>query len=386
VSGRVGLWLVGVRGSVGTTAVAGLAASRAGMAAATGLVTEHQAMQDVPLPELSSIVMGGHDITTTSLTKRAEQLVAAGVLPAGLPLACADELEAAESRVRHGYVTEDGDQYSQVLRLADDLREFARQEQLDHVVVINVSSTEPIPAANAAHESLAALQDAWARGEAPLPVSSAYAAAAFLAGCAFADFTPSTGARLPALVELANRQGMPWAGSDGKTGETLLKSVLAPMFDMRALRVRSWAGTNLLGGGDGATLADPEACASKTTSKVRGLQAMLGHPVDGPVHIDYIPDLGDWKTAWDHISFEGFLGTRMTLQFTWQGCDSSLAAPLVLDLGRLLALALSRGVAGPVSALGFFFKDPVASDEHRLVQQWQALLTWAAESADGERA
>ncbi len=115
---------------------------------------------------------------------------------------------------------------------------------------------------------------------------------------------------------------------------------------------------------------------SKARSKARGLEAMLGHPVDGPVHIDHVADLGDWKTAWDHISFSGFLGTRMTMQFTWQGCDSSLAAPLVIDLARLADLALRRGESGPMTALGFFFKDPVDSSRHELMDQLAALVRW----------
>ncbi|MFP5347706.1 MAG: inositol-3-phosphate synthase [Actinomycetes bacterium] len=377
MSARIGLWLVGVRGSVGTTTTAGLAATASGLAAVTGLVTELPDLQVGQLPALPDIVVGGHDICSTPLPKRAEQLVEARVLPAGVPAAVAGELAAADARVRAGYTAEDGDQRGQVHRLAADIREFASREQVDRVVVLNVSSTEAPVAAHPAHDSLEALERAWDAGESALPPSSAYAAAAFLAGAAFVDFTPSTGAGLPALRELAVREGLPWGGSDGKTGETLLKSVLAPMFAMRALRVRSWAGTNLLGGGDGATLADPAACESKAVSKARGLEAMLGEPVDGPVHIDYLADLGDWKTAWDHVSFEGFLGTRMTLQFTWQGCDSALAAPLVIDLCRLMALALARGEVGPVPALGFFFKDPVDSDEHRLAEQWTELLAWA---------
>src|SRR5699024_5712499 len=159
---------------------------------------------------------------------------------------------------------------------------------------------------------------------------------ALRAGCPVVAFTPSPGPALPAVAELAERVGLPWAGSDGKTGETLLKTVLGPMFATRALNVRSWASYNMLGGGDGQTLADPQAVQSKSESKARGLEHILGHPVDGPLHIDYIPDHGDWKTAMDHVSFEGFLGTRMSLQFTWTGCDSALAAPLVLDLVRLL--------------------------------------------------
>jgi myo-inositol-1-phosphate synthase len=176
---------------------------------------------------------------------------------------------------------------------------------------------------------------------------------------------------------------VPYAGSDGKTGETLLVSALAPMFTARALRVRSWSGTNLLGGGDGATLADAGAAVSKTSSKRRGLVSMLGHDVDGAVHIDNVPEQGEWKTAWDHVAFEGFLGVRMVLQTTWQGCDSALAAPLVLDLARLLARAHEAGVVGPFAPAAFFFKDPLAAHpgapvEYRLGAQFDELVRWAA--------
>jgi myo-inositol-1-phosphate synthase len=156
------------------------------------------------------------------------------------------------------------------------------------------------------------------------------------------------------------------------------------MFASRALRVLAWSGTNLLGGGDGATLADPAAARSKTTSKRRGLGAMLGGQPEGEVRIDYVPALGQWKTAWDHIAFEGFLGARMTAQFTWHGCDSALAAPLVLDLARLLAAAHRAGVSGPVPELGFFFKDPVGGP-HALAEQYAALRAFAAR-LDGEAA
>lgn len=102
------------------------------------------------------------------------------------------------------------------------------------------------------------------------------------------------------------------------------------------------------------------------------------------MHIDYVEDLGDWKTAWDNIRFDGFLGTRMTMQFTWQGCDSTLAAPLVLDLVRLLARAHAVGESGPLGDLAFFFKAPLACEEHRLAQQWERLCAWSREC--GERA
>ena len=153
------------------------------------------------------------------------------------------------------------------------------------------------------------------------------------------DFTRSIGARLPALTEFAEHQNVPFAGNDGKTGETLVKSVLAPMFALRSLRVQSWSGVNLLGGGDGASLTEPPRSAAKVASKQRIVGDVLGYQPSGDSRIDYVEPLGDFKTAWDLITLTGFLGTRMRLDFTRQGCDSALAAPLVLDPARLTAAA-----------------------------------------------
>jgi len=310
--------------------------------------------------------------------KRAERLVDSGVVPAPLVPALRTELEQVDGRIRPGVDAQAGPQPEAVARVEQDLRSFRDRHELDRVVVVDVASTERPVLDHPGLASLEALQEAWSRGEAPLPASSVYAHAAFRAGCPFVEFTPSPGPTVAAVAELAERQGLPWAGSDGKTGETLVKSALAPMFATRALRVHSWASYNLLGGGDGRTLSDPASAASKITTKGEGLEAMLGHRVDGPLHIDYVPDLGDWKTAWDHVTFEGFLGVRMKMQFTWEGCDSALAAPLVLDLARIVARAHEVGRAGPLGELGFFFKSPVGSGEHRLSAQWTALTDFCA--------
>jgi myo-inositol-1-phosphate synthase len=245
-------------------------------------------------------------------------------------------------------------------------------------VVVNVASTEPHPAWQECYDDLGALEAALAERPGVLPPSSLHAYAAFKAGHGFVDFTPSFGTRVPALAQLAEQAGVPFAGGDGKTGETLVKTALAPMFAHRALHVRSWYGANILGGGDGATLADYGPRASKIQSKQSSLGKLLGYTPDGTVHIDYVAELGDWKTAWNHISFEGFLGTQMKMQFTWQGCDSTLAAPLVLDLIRLTAAAQQRGDAGPRPELAFFFKDPIGNPaDSRLVMQFEALRDWA---------
>ena len=155
-------------------------------------------------------------------------------------------------------------------------------------------------------------------------------------------------------------------GYDGKTGETLLKSVLAPMFAHRNLEVMSWVGHNIFGNMDGKVLDDPANKKSKVTSKDRLLGQILGYPPQTLVTIEYIASMGDWKTAWDHIHFRGFLGTPMTLQFTWQGCDSLLAAPLVLDLVRFAERAWRRGDIGRADVSGLVLQKPAGHDGTRL--------------------
>jgi myo-inositol-1-phosphate synthase len=381
---RTGLWLIGARGSVATTATVGLLGLQAGLVEPIGCVTEHHPLTGVALPGWRDLVLGGHDLVDTPLDKRADGLAQNGVLPHRLLPAVHEALRAVDAEVRTGYhpAAHRGPQAAAAERLAEDLRSFRARHDLARVIVVNVASTEPPVPPQPEHDDLDALERTLADpAAAVLPPSSLAAYAALTAGCPFVDFTPSTGARLPALVDLAERAGVPLAGRDGKTGETLVKSALAPMFAARALRVRSWAGTNLLGGGDGATLEDPASAASKLASKARAVHGLLGPEVVAPLHIDNVPDLGDWKTAWDHVSFVGFLGVRMTLQFTWTGCDSALAAPLILDLARLTAAAHAAGERGPLPALAFFFKDPMSSGRpvpHALAEQARELHRWAA--------
>ncbi|GKQ35250.1 inositol-3-phosphate synthase [Streptomyces sp. A012304] len=364
---RVGVWLVGARGSVATTVVAGCAAVTAGLRPPTGLVTETPMFADSGLPALSSFVFGGHDTVDCPLPKRAEQLASGGVLPAGLPSAVAAELTAAEREIRTGgpLPGDTREEEQLIAAFTDDLRGFVRRHGLARAVVVNVASTEPAPAGPA------------------FPPSTLYAAAALRAGCPYVDFTPSTGLRHPALADLVASSGLPYAGRDGKTGQTLLRSVLGPMFAQRALAVRAWSGTNLLGGGDGAALADPAAAAAKNAGKERVLADTLGTTPEGQVHIDDVPALGDWKTAWDHVAFDGFLGTRMVLQTIWQGCDSALAAPLVLDLARLLARAHEQGLSGPRPELAFFFKDPEGDAPSSLAEQYAQLERFARRLSGG---
>ncbi len=384
---RIGLWLVGARGSVATTAVLGLAAIAQGHATATGCVTAGEQFAGAPLPDFGSFVVGGHDVIDASMELRAQTLVDGRMIPHHLLESTRSALAAADAEVRPGYTSMHvagaaaESQQAAAERLAGDILDFQRRHDLQRVVMVDLASTEAVP--DTAPEFFdadllrASLKDP---DRAVLPPSSVMAYAAILAGVSYACFTPSAGMNLPVLMDLATERGIPVAGQDGKTGQTWLRTVLGPAFAARGLSVLSWAGTNLLGGGDGATLADPVAVRSKLSSKTRGLKAITGSDVT-PLHIDNVPDLGDIKVAWDHVHAEGFLGSRLTLQTTWSAYDSMLAAPMVLDLARLLSLAAEAGSRGPVAELGFFFKDPWGSDRHDFAAQADELVRWVDEAA-----
>ena len=153
-----------------------------------------------------------------------------------------------------------------------------------------------------------------------------------------------------------------------------MKTVLAPMFANRNLKVMSWVGHNIFGNRDGLILDDPANKSSKVETKDKVVTQILGYKPSTIVTIEYLPDMGDWKTAWDHIHFQGFLGSKMALQFTWQGCDSLLAAPLAIDLARLADLEKQRGGQGLLKHLACFFKSPEGVDENDFFKQFEMLV------------
>lgn len=379
---RVGLWLLGAHGGVGTTVALGLASLARGIADTTGLVTALPACEGLDLDEPDAFVVGGHDLRTSTFTEGALGLnERSGVFTARQIQGCEAILREWSGNVRPGVTG--GKPRDAIDRVQADLKAFSVRNKLDQVVVVNVASTEPPFDLGPDHERLEALDAALDRRSSVLPASGLYAYAALDAGLPHVNFTPSLGSSCPALDELARRRGVPHGGQDGKTGETLLKTVLAPMFAARNLKVRSWVGHNILGGGDGRTLADPANKASKVKSKDSALAGILGYKPPSLVSIEYVESLDDWKTAWDHIHFEGFLGTKMAMQFTWQGCDSLLAAPLIIDLARMALLAQRRGESGTMPHLACFFKSPMGSAEHDFAKQWAAFGEYTKSMARG---
>jgi myo-inositol-1-phosphate synthase len=389
---RVGLWLIGAFGGVGTTITLGLAAMVRGLADRTGLVSELPLFSGLPLPEPGDFVIGGHDIRQTSFTESAEEFRRnSGVFEAAWITACHDELSAATERIRPGTHFGAGPAIAKLGhwgdakpsrtahqatdRIAADMAAFVEAGAVDHMIVLNVASTEPPFVLGKAHQRWDSLNaELTDGGPELLPASSLYALAALRCGYTYINFTPSLGASLPALDELAQSTGSIYAGKDGKTGETLMKTVLAPMFAHRNLKVMSWVGHNIFGNRDGLVLDEPANKSSKVETKDRVVNQILGYKPSTIVTIEYLPDMGDWKTAWDHIHFQGFLGTKMAIQFTWQGCDSILAAPLAIDLARLADLEKRRGGSGLLKHLACFFKSPEGIEENDFFKQYEMLV------------
>jgi myo-inositol-1-phosphate synthase len=398
---RLGVWLLGAHGNVALCAVAGARAVARGLLEdGAGLVTEGPEFRGLGLPPLGALVFGGHETRSTKALRELEAFDRRnGLFPEALRRSLAADLRRYDAEVRPGISDGAGPAVrreasaasrrpasaaASVARIRRDLRSFRDRNRLDAVVVVNVASTEPAPRRLPSCLSSAAafgkaLRSGKTRG---VPASVLYAWAAAEEGMPHVNFTPSAGCSVPAIRERFLERGLPHMGRDGKTGETLLKTALAPMFVARRLKVMAWEGYNMLGNRDGLVLDDPGSLGAKVKDKDGALRGILRDPeTHTRVRIDYVPSLDDWKTAFDFIHFRGFLGARMALSFTWQGCDSALAAPLVLDLARLADHALRRGEKGTLPYLAPFFKSPLDVEEQDFGKQQEGLLGYVRDAS-----
>lgn len=387
-SGRIGVAVVGLGGAVATTAAAGIELLRLGLAGHEGL----------PLAGLEGLapydrlIFAGWDVSPDDLAQAA----------AGHGVLDAPQLEAvapALSRIRPWPAIADAEfcrnidgihrmqaatHRARVETVAADLRSFRDDEDLEQVIVINLASVErTISTAEPVLSSLEAFEAGLDSNDPVIGPALLYAYAALREGCPYGNFTPSVAADCPALAELADDMGVPVAGKDGKTGQTMMKTVIAPGLRSRALKVDGWYSGNLLGNRDGLALDDPDSLASKLATKAAALDSILGYHVeDHVVTITYYKPRGDAKEAWDTIDLVGFLGQTMQLKVNFLCRDSILAAPLVIEMARVLDLAARTGERGPQEQLGAFFKAPVTVDgeeaEHALHRQQERLHTWLA--------
>ena len=368
---RTGLWLVGAGGSVAATVACGLAALRAGVVSRTGLVTAQADLEGAGLIDTTDLVTGD----TTSPTSPSPSVPRRSPSPAWCPTTCRHWSPTSSTRPRPASAT----------ATSSAPRASATPSPGSPPTCVTSVSAKGSPGWSSStsrrrrHPSCRTPPTpTGARWSGPgMPASHRSRRARSTPRPRSPPAAPSSTSRrrpapaCPRSSDLAEEARLPWAGSDGKTGETLLKSVLAPMFAMRyAARCAPGRASTCSAAATAPPSPTRRPSQQDRASKAAGLEAMLGHTVEGPLHIDYVADLGDWKTAWDHVTFAGFLGTRMTLQFTWQGCDSALAAPLVLDLARLLdRRARGRADPGRWRSSASSSRTRSASDEHALAAQ-----------------
>jgi myo-inositol-1-phosphate synthase len=388
--GRLGIMLPGL-GAVATTFIAGVMAVRRGLALPVGSLSQMQTIRVgmppdcrvpkirdfVPLAGLDDLRFGAWDIHGENALQAAER---SQVLDGPLLDKLAEELQAIKPMpavFSNDYVRRlDGKNVktvtgkrAQMEALRQDIRGFKDRASCDRVVVLWTGSTEVFRKPSAVHQSIAAFEQGLDRNDPEISPSMLYAWAALEEGCAYANGAPNLALDTPALVQLAQKQGLPIAGKDFKTGQTLLKTVLAPMLKIRSLGLTGWYSTNILGNRDGEVLLDPDSFRTKEESKLDVLSSILKsdlypelyNDIFHLVKINYYPPRGDAKEGWDNIDLFGWLGYPMQLKVNFLARDSILAAPLVLDLVLFLDLAHRAGLRGPQDWLSFYFKTPQRS-------------------------
>ena len=383
---KLGIAIVGLGGAVATTAVAGGLLMKHGQMSRAGLPLAE--FDSVDLAEYTELEFAGWDLYTDNLYEAA---VKHDVLDHRQLDAIADDLksmkpwQAIANRNFCSGVTVEGEDTKDGLRaqiecLQQNLQDFG--DRCGRIVVINLASTEhSIDASNPIFQTVEAFEQALDDNSTDISPAMLYAYAAIKMGIPYGNFTPSTAVDIPALLTLSKSEGVPVAGKDGKTGQTFLKTVMAPALRARALEVEGWFSTNILGNRDGKALSKPESLKSKIDTKGSVLDSCLGYPVDNHmVQIHYYKPRGDNKEAWDNIDVTGFLGHKMQIKVNFLCKDSILAAPLIIEIARCLDFAQRKGESGAAEALGVFFKMPLTQDlsepEHRFPVQQRMLEEW----------
>ncbi|KAA0013426.1 MAG: myo-inositol-1-phosphate synthase [Thermoplasmata archaeon] len=390
------LWLIGAYGIVSTTTAVGGAAIEKGLIDKTGLVSELPQFDGIADYVKLNFKFGGHEIRDLNgnfysaahmhwkKNKHYDTDILEGVkselekikAEKGTALMCGTGIEEFGNIES---LEEDGLSLREIVeKLESDMRKFKDNE----TVVINLASTEPIHKfSKEYHETIDGFETMIDEDRKEFATASMlYAYAAIKNGIPYGNFTPSVGSSLPALKELALENKVPHAGNDGKTGETLVKTTLAPMFLYRNLKIVGWMGYNILGDFDGKVLSHKDNKESKIISKDSVLEKILGYAPYSITEIEYFPSLVDNKTAFDFIHFKGFLGTKMKFYFVWDGIDAIVAAPIVIDIARFLLFAKKRGKYGVIKEMAFFFKSPMESNVINTHEQFQQLVNWYREA------
>jgi myo-inositol-1-phosphate synthase len=388
-SGKLGVLLPGL-GAVSTTLIAGVHLIRKGLARPIGSVTQMQrmrlgkrsdprwvAIKDlVPLADLSELVFGAWDIFPDNAY---ESAVSAGVLPPEMLASVREELRAVEPwpavfdrqwvrRLDGSHVKSGSTKRHLADALVKDIEDFKSRNGLARAVTLWCASTEVFVQPSAVHETVAAFERGLEASSPEISPSMIYAYASIQAGVPYANGAPNLSVDVPALTDLARERGVPVAGKDFKTGQTLMKTIIAPGLKARMLGLSGWFSTNILGNRDGEVLDDPGSFRTKEVSKASVLDAILQPELYRELYgdyfhkirIEYYPPRGDAKEGWDNIDIVGWLGQPMQIKLNFLCRDSILAAPVALDLILFMDLAQRAGLSGIQEWLSFYFKSPMS--------------------------
>ncbi|MFN2579187.1 MAG: inositol-3-phosphate synthase [Pyrinomonadaceae bacterium] len=388
--GKLGVLLVGL-GAVSTTFIAGVEAIKQGLAEPIGSLTQMGTVrlgkrtdnrvptikEFLPLATLNDLVFGAWDIFPDSAYDAAMH---AGVLEKDLlaklkkPLQKIKPMKAVfdqtyVKRLSGENVKQGKHKLDLAKQLIDDIADFKRKNKCDRLVMIWAASTEIFMKQHAVHRNLETFEKAMRENHKAIAPSMVYAYAALKSGVPFANGAPNLTVDVPALMDLAIKRGVPVCGKDFKTGQTLMKTILAPGLKSRMLGLHGWYSTNILGNRDGEVLDDPDSFKTKEESKLSVLEYILQPDVypklykgfSHVVRINYYPPRGDNKEGWDNIDIFGWLGYRMQIKIDFLCRDSILAAPIVLDLALFLDLAQRTGMKGVQEWLSFYFKSPMTA-------------------------
>ncbi|MDQ3334633.1 MAG: inositol-3-phosphate synthase [Myxococcota bacterium] len=405
-SGKLGILLPGM-GAVATTFIAGVQAIRRGLGKPIGSLTQlghirigkrtdntNYPIKDyVSLAKLEDIVFGGWDIFPDNAYQAAKR---AGVLSNEDLEPLKAELEAIKpmtavfeqayvKKLNGPNVKKGTSKMNLAEQLMEDIKTFKEKNGCDRLVAVWCGSTEVYRVPSEVHSSLAAFEEALRGSHDDIAPSQIYAYACLKMGVPYANGAPNLSVDTPALLELARKQGLPITGKDFKTGQTLMKTILAPGFKARMLGLEGWYSTNILGNRDGEVLDDPESFKSKEVSKLGVIDHILQpelYPdlygnISHVVRINYYPPRGDNKEGWDNIDIVGWLGYPMQIKVNFLCRDSILAAPIVLDLALFMDFANRAGMSGIQEWLSFYWKSPMTPEglypEHDLFIQLMKL-------------
>ena len=389
--GRLGVLIVGL-GAVSSTLIAGVELAKRGMAAPIGSLTQMATIRlgkrtenrvplikdFVPLAQLDDIVWGAWDPFPDDAYVAATR---AGVLESGKHIEGISDalrdvrpMKAAFDRsyvknIDSPNVMASLDKRSMLNSIREDINRFRDEKQVDRLVMIWCASTEIFIEPGPAHMDLESFEKAIDANDPMIAPSMLYAYAALLEGVPFANGAPNLTVDTPALMELAKKNNVPIGGKDFKTGQTLMKTIVAPGLKARMLGLNGWFSTNILGNRDGEVLDDPENFKSKEVSKLGVLDTILQpelHPtlygnMYHKVRIEYYPPRGDQKEGWDNLDIFGWLGYPMQIKIDFLCRDSILAAPIVLDLALFTDLAQRAGLSGVQEWLSFYYKSPMTA-------------------------